>query len=93
MITSTIGSARRPSPPQFRDIRNQRPSTAEQKAVALLRLGQLLKRVHAQIRDGSVQRVREWKACHAAALKVAGNSRSSVTEITSACHSLERWGE
>lgn len=66
---------------------------AEQKARLLLTLGALLKRIPLQVRDGSVQRVREWRMQHEAARKVAGNSRSSVTEIQSAISSLERWGE
>lgn len=81
------------TPPQFRDIRNQRPGVAEQKATKLLQLGALLKRVPAKVRGGSVQCVRQWRAQHAKATKVAGNPRSSVTEIESAINAMELWGE
>lgn len=56
-------------------------------------LAALLKRVPAKVRGGSVQCVRQWRAQHAKATKVAGNPRSSVTEIESAINAMELCGE
>lgn len=75
----------------FRDIRNQRQSVAEQKAELSLTLGRLCARVPPSIRDGSVNLVREWRATRAAASKVAGNSRSSVHDLTAAISNMQRY--
>lgn len=75
----------------FRDIRSTRPSVAEEKAVLLYDLGQLLNRVPASVRNGSVQLVRQWKAARDSAQKVAGNSRSSVHEISAAVNRLRQF--
>ncbi len=65
------------APSEFKDIRNTLPVLADEKAVLLLTLGEQLKRIPASVKSGSVQTVREWRAAHAEALKVAKNSRSS----------------
>jgi len=75
----------------FRDIRNQRPSVAEQKAALALELGRLLTKPPASVVNGSVQKVREWQAARARAAKVAGSSRSSVPELTAAINNMRRF--
>ena len=76
----------------FVDIRNQRDSVAEQKAVCLKELGELLRRVPVSVRNGSVQDVRQWKRDREESAKVAKNQRSSVNELSSAINRMKKWG-
>ncbi len=70
---------REESPRLFSDIGNQRPSTAEQKAEALLRLGRLINRIPPVVANGgSVDQVRAWKRVRGECAKVAGNQRSTL---------------
>lgn len=76
----------------FRDIRNTRPSTAEEKAVQLMRLGEMVTKIPEHIKSGgTVGEVRSWKKDRDAAAKVAGNSRASINDITASIHNMERW--
>jgi hypothetical protein len=75
----------------FKDIRNWRPSVAEDKAELALILGRLLTRVPTSILAGSVQAVRQWKEERDKAQKVAASSRSSVQQLRSAISGLERF--
>lgn len=73
-----------PPQPTFKDIRNQRPSTAEEKAALCLTLGELCRKVPDSIRDGDVKKVREWRAHAEKAQKVLAGKRSSIAELTTA---------
>lgn len=73
---------------EFRDIRNTRPTVAEEKARLALQLGQLINTVPASIRNGSINAVRRWKADRERALKVLKSARSSVSELASAITSM-----
>ena len=68
----------------FKDIRNQRASTAEQKAERLLILGRLLNRVPEAVKNGSVQAVRSWQDARSLAAKISKSPRSSLHDIESA---------
>lgn len=74
------------APPRatFKDIRNQRPSTAEEKAALCLTLGELCRKVPPSICNGDVKAVREWRAHLEKAQKVLSGKRSSIHELTSA---------
>ena len=65
----------------FRDIRNQRPSTAERKAELCMEIKALALKVPASVASGSVQVVRRWRDAQEKAMKVAGSSRSSIVEL------------
>lgn len=65
----------------FRDIRNQRPSTAERKAELCLEIKALALKAPPCVINGGVQTVRKWIAAQQQAMKVAGSSRSSVVEL------------
>lgn len=80
-------SATRP----FRDIGNQRSSTAEDKATLCKRLNELLRRVPPFVNGGSVQQVREWKHQHAAMLKQLKAKSTSVPSLISAVNTAEGW--
>lgn len=74
---------------QARVIRNTRPSSAETKAVLVLQLGELINTIPPRIKaGGTVDSVRAWKKTREAAAKVAGNSRSSEQELTSAIKNM-----
>ncbi|RUR69050.1 hypothetical protein EJP67_18490 [Variovorax guangxiensis] len=73
-----------PPQPAFKDIRNQRPSTAEEKAALCLTLGELCRKVPHSICNGGVKSVREWRAHLEQAKKVLGAKRSSIAELTNA---------
>lgn len=78
----------------FKDIRNTRPSVAQQKAEMLLRLGDLINKIPPNVKGGgSINDVRNWRIGREAAAKVAKSTRSSTAEITSAISNMERlWG-
>lgn len=73
---------------QFKDIGNQRPSTAEQKAVLLMQLGAELKVVPPHVRNGSIQDVRAWTAKRDVCVKAANKRNASVKEIENALHTM-----
>lgn len=81
------------TPPQFRDIGNQRASTAEGKAVLLLELGGLLNHIPHKVRSASINSTRQWVALRAEVAKVAKNQRSSVGQIRAAINTMRSWGE
>lgn len=80
-------SARAP----FKDIANQRPSVAEEKAILAKQLNELVKVVPQSVRSGSIQRTRNWMAAQKSALKILNNKRSSVQELQSAISSMSGW--
>lgn len=66
---------------QCRDIRNQRPSTAEDKAVLCKQLLELCHRPPESVVNGGVQLTRRWIADSAGAKKVAASPKSSVPQL------------
>lgn len=81
-----------PEPPR-KDIRNTRPSVAEEKARLALELGRLLMAVPPEVRSGSINAVNRWKQVREAASKVAGAKRSSVQDLQYAIRSMQNWKE
>ena len=73
----------------FKDIRNQRSKTAERKAVLNRQLGVLLNAIPSALKSGgSINAVRDWRACANKQMKVYRNSRSSVFELEQAINAL-----
>jgi len=83
-----VAAAQKP----FKDIRNTRPSVAEEKAMLLLDLGAMLKKPPDKVINGDVKISHEWVAARAAAAKIAGSSRSSSQEIRTAINNMRRFG-
>lgn len=81
------------SPKEFRDIRNQRSSTAETKANLLLDLGRMINKVPPHIMAAGIERTREWVAARDAAAKIAASSRSSIPDLTRAIASMNRFSQ
>jgi hypothetical protein len=76
----------------FKDINNTRESTAQEKARLALELGNICNTCPASIKSGgSINDVRNWKHARESAMKVAGNARSSVNELTAAINSMRRF--
>ena len=80
-----------PSAPRksFRDIRNQRPSTAERKAQLCMEIRALAMKPPPCVLGGGVQAVRTWRVTQENALKVAAGVKSSVVQLELAVKSLE----
>jgi hypothetical protein len=64
---------------------------AEAKAALVARINELCARVPKSIVNGSAESVVAWKAARIAALKVAGNKRAALHDLTSALSSMERY--
>lgn len=81
------------SPPAapFKDIRNQRESVAEEKARLSLELNKLLKTPPRSLNGASVNRVREFFAEHARALKTLRSKDSSRNELQAAINAMRRF--
>ncbi len=73
----------------FVDTRNQRDSVAEKKAELSLRLGELINKAPPARNIDTIGKVREYKRARGDCAKVAGNSRSSVNELSSAISRME----
>jgi hypothetical protein len=86
-----VGGIEEPERKAFKDVRNLRPTVAEEKAELCLRIGFLCKKPPASIINGSVQMTREWVAARKAAMAAAGKVRSTVPELTSAVLRMERF--
>jgi hypothetical protein len=76
----------------FKDIRRQRDAVAEEKAVICKLIGERCRKPPDSIVNGSVNATRDWLQAAKSAMKVAGNKRASVHELTSAL-SLMGWFE
>ena len=76
---------------EFTDIRNQRPTTAEEKATLCLQLKDLCQRCPPSVVSGSVQTTRQWLADQKKSLKVLNSSRSSVNELTTTIQAMRRY--
>ena len=78
----------------FRDIRNTRPSAAEEKALIALELGRPINSIPPFIKSGgTVADVRDWKKLREECAKVAKSSRASVQELRSACSRMRPFFE
>jgi hypothetical protein len=77
-----------PSAP-FKDIGNQRPSVAEEKAQLCLTLNRLLQTPPRALGAASIQRVREWRYSHKQALRVLQNKASSRQELLTAINTMQ----
>jgi hypothetical protein len=80
-----------PPPKKFKDLPNLRPGIAEEKAMLCKRIGDVCMRVPPDFQSMSVNKVRQWKQDREGALKVAGNKRASIHELTAALNSMSRW--
>jgi len=79
------------SRPIFQDIKNTRPSVAEEKAALALVLNKLVKAIPKSINSASVNYVRQWREANKSALKVLNSKSSSRVELQSAISNLERY--
>ena len=77
--------------PLFVDIRDQRPTTAEKKAVLCKQLGELLRTAPPLICNADVKTVREWRDHHAKAKKALANSRSSCNDLQTAINQMSSY--
>lgn len=75
----------------FKDVRNLRPTVAEEKAQLCLRIGELCKKPPACVANGSIQLTRQWVEARKAALAVAKRMKATVPELTAALSSMERF--
>ena len=75
----------------FKDIRNTRPSAAEEKARLCLDLIRLCQTPPKSVRNGSVNLTREWLACQRGSKALAANSRASVVALEMAIKSMQRF--
>jgi hypothetical protein len=75
----------------FKDIRNQRPSAAEEKAALCLELGRLCHKVPPSISQGSIEKTRDWVAAQQRALKVVNSKRSSIAAITAELVNMRKY--
>lgn len=73
----------------FKDIANQRPSVAEEKATLCATLNRLLQTPPRAIGSGSVNRVRAWRAEHKRCLAILKATGSSRTELRSAIETMQ----
>ena len=81
-----FGQQNRSAP--FRDIRNTRPTVAEEKASLAFDLGRLCMRPPTSVVNGSIQATRAWVDAQKKALKLVKSPRASVQELTSAIGSM-----
>jgi hypothetical protein len=77
--------------PEFKDIRNQRESVAEEKARLCAELNSLLRRTPKPNAIASVQQVKQFQHAHKTALKVLQCKTSSRQELQSAITSMSAW--
>lgn len=75
----------------FRDIRNQRDSVAEEKAVLCMQLRELVTKAPPKVLSGSIQLTRQWVAAQAKAMKVLGSSRSTVPDLQTQVNTMRSY--
>lgn len=73
-----------PPQPPFKDIRNTRPTAAEEKAALCLELGRLCNKVPPCVAQGSIEATRKWVAAQQAGMKLVNSARPSVPMLTAA---------
>jgi len=86
-----IGGLPEPERKQFKDVKNLRPTIAEEKAELCLRIGVLCRKPPACVQNGSIQTTREWVAAMKSAMATAKKVRATVPELTAALSSMERF--
>lgn len=75
----------------FKDIRNTRPSVAEEKAELCLRLRAMCIKPPPSVVNGSIQRTREWLAAQKDALALVKGTRATVPQLQSAITNMTRF--
>lgn len=85
---NTVDAFDPPPPRQFTDIRNQRPSKAEQKAVLCMQLRQLCNHPPQSVVSGGIGAVRAWKSVQAECCKLAAKTTSTVPQLESAINRM-----
>ena len=81
-----------PPPKKFKDIRNTQDAVAEEKARLCKAIGDVCNyRLPESVKAGSVNAVREWKKAREESMKVAGNKRASVNELSAALSNMGRF--
>lgn len=85
----TVDAFDPPAPKPFVDIRNQRPSVAEQKATLCMQLRELCNRPPQKIIDGGVMHVVAWKSVRAECAKIIAKSTSTVPQLESAINRMK----
>jgi hypothetical protein len=86
-----VGGLAAPQQKKVPEVRNTRPSTAEEKAALALRLNELCRRCPRSVAQGSIQTVREWTAEQQKALKALKSKTASVHQLQSAVSAMERF--
>lgn len=86
-----VGGLPEQEPKRFKDVKNLRPTIAEEKAELVLHIGTLCRKPPASVANGSIQDTREWVAAMKSAMAVAKKVRASVPELTAAVSSMERF--
>lgn len=84
-----IGGGAQPAP--FKDIRNTRPTAAEEKTALCLELGRLCMKVPPAIQSGSIEQTRAWAGAQKVALALVKNSRASIPMLTAAISNMRRF--
>jgi hypothetical protein len=74
----------------FKDIRPQRDSVAEEKAVLCELIGERCRKPPPEIINGSVDATRDWLKRAKDAMKGVANKRASVHELTGALSRMGR---
>jgi hypothetical protein len=80
-----------PEPEPFTDIRNQRDSVAEEKAVLCMQLSELCRKVPPSICSASAEKTRAFMHARERAKKVLMGKRSSRTELAEAIKNLRSY--
>lgn len=75
----------------FQDIRNQRDTVAEEKAVLCLQLKELCHKCPQSVANGSIQITRSWFASQKNSLKTLNSSRSSVPDLQRAVTNMRQY--
>ena len=75
----------------FKDLPNLRPSVAEEKAKLCLTISEMCRKVPKNYQQMGVESLRDWKKTREEVLKVAGNKRASIHELTAAINNMKRW--
>lgn len=86
MTTDLFGDVA--TPPPFIDMRNQRPSAAEEKAQLCLVLNRMLLRAPKALGSASIQTIRAYKHAHKQALKVLQSKTSTRPELETAINTM-----
>ena len=86
-----VGGLPEQEPKPFKDVKNLRPTIAEEKAELCLRIGVLCRKPPPSVAHGSIQMTREWIAAMKSAMATAKKVRASVPELTAAISSMERF--